>query len=1061
MKVSFLYNTGVKSSEAFVFTLSCIQAFCIGAFLVFFDIGAHVIFFQSYNSNMIPTALVISGVAGLAYMSVYSFFANRISFRLFNTANYFVILLLVSALFFVEPLSRISVLGIPLLLPLSLMFPVNVILMLIFWKTMQNIYTPAQNRRLYPYIRTFQIAGMVISSFLLLGLFFMNWHRDLMLLAGIGLMALILILQTLMNVTHRFSPDLYHPMKKLNPIRSKLAEFFYSRYTLLLLLFVILSTIIGYLIHYQFISMAREEYFNLVGFSKFLAFFLGAMFIVGYFIEKILIRKILYTYDSPYSLALVPVAIGLVILIALLVNLLGSSSTVITRFTYVFLMMGIVKVGFHTTRDSIEIPSLKVLFRTLDVRFHTIIVPRVEGTLRMAGIGMAGGLLIGFQFLNLGTRNGLFLNLLILLLTVAWTVVTVKLVKAYQHALIEGIRKLKSSVRQIEQELISTDEKAHSLINHANPKKAITALSLFERIEPIQHEKHLIGLLASSSFEMKKYLLEKIDEYSVLNALPVIKEAPSLRENQSKEAHLLAKRIMNRFETKLSFGQSKESLTNLMNSLNISDRILAAEIAGTSGRMDWNDIVMNLSRDIEPEVKTSAVRAMARLNCADHGHVLIGYLSTPNYFQFAFEALIKIGDPALDILDQVFLQPDADNTLLSRIIRIYGKIGSPKAIDLLLNKIENQNRYLTRQAILSLREAKFQTTPANTNRILNSIIRLITIMAWNFSVYQVLDKSKKFALLHDAFESEIKDNYNTLYHLLSLAYNTASVNNIRNMLSDGNDTDISFAIEILDQILNEEIKQVFFPVIENLSLKDRVKQLEYFFQTEKKNPEEMINEIIIRDFNTISYYTKACAIFSLLLIDNPHISQELIAMLFHPDKLLRESAAYAMEKIEPGFIETVYPRLESAVVLDLQNSIERSSGRDVPYLLLDRIGFLKNVKKCEAIHEDVLLEMSRQLDLNKLSGNDQLLIRKNDVHYPFLIIQNGQAEIRNSENKVFIFGKNDIIYSDIYSVYEAFSFKALTNLSFYNLDQETLNNLAFDNLDFRKLLFELIEESQA
>ena len=130
-------------------------------------------------------------------------------------------------------------------------------------------------------------------------------------------------------------------------------------------------------------------------------------------------------------------------------------------------------------------------------------------------------------------------------------------------------------------------------------------------------------------------------------------------------------------------------------------------------------------------------------------------------------------------------------------------------------------------------------------------------------------------------------------------------------------------------------------------------------------------------------------------------------------------------------------------------------------MLLDRIGFLKHVKKCESISEDVLLEISRHMDLNTLSANDQLLIKKNDVHYPLVIIQNGQAEIRNSANKVFTFGKNDIIYSDIYSVYEAFSFRAVTALTFFNLDQEMLNNLAFDNLEFRKLLFELIEESQA
>jgi hypothetical protein len=1060
MKSAFLNNNGVKPSEFFIFSLSCIQALLIGAFLIVFDIGAHILFFQTHSADMIPQAYIISAIMGLIYMWIYTVLSNRINFRIFIPSNFLLILVILSALYFYEPLMKATVYGISLLMPLSLMFPFTIIVTLVFRRLLRNLYTPFQNRRLLPSIRASQITGMVAASLLLLTLFYIDWDRHLILLASLGLMALIIGLQMIMNVVHRFSPVLYHPLKKLNPIRSRFFELFYSRYTLLLLGFVLVSTVIGYLLHFEFISLAWLTFPNLASFAKFLALFMGTMMIVTYFIEKVLIHKILYSYDSPYSLVLIPVAVGIAIVATILVNLLaGSTATLNTRFTYVFLLIAMIKIGYQVMREAIELPSLKVLFRTLDVRFHNVIIPRLEGSLRMIGIGTAGLLLMGLLYI--GFNRELFQNILILVLSLVWLLLAIKLIKAYQKALIEGIRKLKSNVRMIEQDLTSIDEKAHSLINNSDPKKVITALSLFERIEPIQHEKHLINLLASSSFELKKYLLEKIEEYSVLNALPVLKEAPLLKENQNKESHALVNHITNRFETKLSFGQDRESLAQLSNSHNITDRILAAEIAGTSGKMDWNDIVLGLSRDIEPEVKASAVRAMARLNCADHSHVLIGYLSTPNFFQFAFEALIKIGDPALDILEQVFLQPEADNTLLSRIIRIYGKIGTPKAIDLLLNKIENQNRYLTRQAILSLREAKFQATPGNINRILNSIIRLITVLAWNFSVYQVLDKSRKFAIMQDAFDSEIRDNYNTLYNLLTLAYNSASINNIRSLLGEGDDTDISYAIEMLDQILNEEIKQVFFPVIENLSIKSRVKQLEYFFQTEKNDPEDLINEIIIRDFNAISYYTKACAIFSLLMIRHPKISQELIAMLFHPDKVFQETASYVIEKIEPGFLNTIYPRLAPSVVTDIHNSLERSSDREIPYLLLDRIGFLKHVKKCESISEDVLLEISRYMDLNTLSASDQLLIKKNDVHYPLIIIQNGQAEIRNSANKAFTFDKYDIIYSDIYSVYEAFPFRAVTPLTFFSLDQEMLNNLAFDNLEFRKLLFELIDESNA
>jgi ATP:ADP antiporter, AAA family len=1059
MKNPLLHNTGVKGNEFLIFFLTCIQALLTSAFLVTFDIGAHVIFFQTHNSQMIPQALIISGIMGLIYMSLYTFFSNRVHFRFFVLSNYFIILLVLATYYFYEPFRSASLFGVPLLMPLTLMFPVTIITMLVFRRSLRNLFTPHQNRRMYPYIRGFQIAGMIIAAALLLAFFFFQWDRNLMMLASVGLMVVITGLQMIMNVVHRFSPVLFHPMKKLNPIRSKFTELFYSRFTLLLLTFVIISTVIGYLIYYQFISLARETYPDIRGFSKFLALFMIVMFIFEYIVEKVLIRKILYSYDSPYSLVLIPAGVGLAIIATILINLLAGSSATINRFTYVFLMITMIRIGYYTMRESIELPSLKVLFRTLDFRFHNVIIPRVEGGFRMAGVAVTGLLITGLLYI--GLEKEIFQNIIILILSAAWLFIAIKLIKAYQKALTEGIRKLKSNVRQIEQELISTDEKAHSLINHNDPKKVITALSLFERIEPIQHENHLISLLASSSFEIKKYLLAKIEEYSVINALPIIKESPSLKENQSKETAAVANHLVNRFEAKLSLGTNREEISQLSNSLNITDRILAAEITGALGKTEWNDIVLSLSRDIEPEVKASAVRAMARLNCAEHSHVLIGYLSTPYFFPFAFEALIKIGDPALDILDQVFLQSDADNTMLSRIIRIYGKIGSPKAIDLLLTKIENQNRYLTRQAILSLREAKFQATPSNINRILNTIIRLITTMAWNFSVYQVLEKSKRFPFLLEAFDSEIKDNYNTLYNLLSLAYNTASIGNIRNLITEGDDTDISYAIEMLDHILNEEIKQVFFPVIENLSIKSRVKQLEYFFQSDKSDPEDLINEIIIRDFNSISFHTKACAIFSLLQIRNPGISQELIAMLFHPDRIFQESASYVIHQIDGGFLQTIYPRLEQAVILQIQNSLERSLNKRIPYLLLEKIRFLKGVKKFRDINEDVLLEICRHLDQNQMAASDQLLIKKNDVHYPLIIVYNGQAEVRNSVDKVFIFNKNDIIYSDIYSINEAFSFRAITDLEFYNLDQEMFNNLAFDNLEFRKLLFELIEESKA
>jgi hypothetical protein len=257
--------------------------------------------------------------------------------------------------------------------------------------------------------------------------------------------------------------------------------------------------------------------------------------------------------------------------------------------------------------------------------------------------------------------------------------------------------------------------------------------------------------------------------------------------------------------------------------------------------------------------------------------------------------------------------------------------------------------------------------------------------------------------------------------------------------------------------VNEEIKQVFFPVVENIPVMERFKQLQYFFQAVRESPEELIHDIITRDFNLISLYAKACAIFSLLTLKKKEVSQELIACIFHPNQLIRESAAYVLEQIEPAKLELVYLRLQTSVVNSIKASLCHTDN-GIPFLLLHRIKFIKSCPKMNPISEDILLEISKTLEINTLMQDEEFLIKKDDVHYAFMIIIDGTAQIKISSGKVLTFDKNDIIYSDIFVEDNTFSMRALTDLRMYSLEQEALNSLMFDFIDFRNAILEIVEE---
>jgi hypothetical protein len=76
-----------------------------------------------------------------------------------------------------------------------------------------------------------------------------------------------------------------------------------------------------------------------------------------------------------------------------------------------------------------------------------------------------------------------------------------------------------------------------------------------------------------------------------------------------------------------------------------------------------------------------------------------------------------------------------------------------------------------------------------------------------------------------------------------------------------------------------------------------------------------------------------------------------------------------------------------------------------------------------------------------------------------MIVIEGTAQINISSGKVFTFEKNDIIYSDILVEDCTYSFKALSDLKFFSLEQEVLNSLMFDYIDFRDTILEIVQEA--
>ncbi|MBN2350689.1 MAG: hypothetical protein JXJ22_17765 [Bacteroidales bacterium] len=1042
----------IRRHEIGVVILISILALLVGAFMASFDIGAHTFFFDHFEISDIPLAFCISGITGLIIFILYTFLSTRLPGKFFVFLCFFLVFAgIISLNYYIEYVD----IELGAYIGFIIMFPVTIVTGLSFRQLIQEFLLPEQRKRMEYIIYILFLGGLVAASYSIILLMFAYPINSILLLAASAI-TLVLVLTSIILLFSKAIRGIKPVNKKPLAIRSGFFQLFSTKYTTYLFLFGVVSAIVAFLIHLIFLNLTRASYPSIIGFTKFMGLFLGTLYVFIFVAEHLLVHRVLYSYDSPYSLVLVPIGTFVMLLISVLIYVTLGTSTAIARFTFFFMLIGISKMVYETARYTIQHPSVKVLLLDLDPRYRQTIVPFLEGIAVMLGLTFSGMIIYFIEKLNF--VHLVHYVILVLPFLILWFFICVRLIKFYQASLKDSIRKLKVSRRSVLFDILSLKERINQFLNSKSPEKIIHTLNIAEEIEPIGYEQYLIRLLSNSSEPVHKYAIKKIDAGTVLQSLPVLKT--KIKEIENIDLKEEFGYVIQKFENKLSLGSENEQLSMLLNSHKVNERIIAAEIIGSFKKTEYSNSLINLVRDFEPGVKFAAIKAMAQLGSLEHAYMLIGYLSSSKYYSIAFEALINIGEGALDYLEQVFLSPDSRPEVLSRIIKIYGRIGGTKATDLLVNKIENQTKEISRLALQALVESKYQAGSLNLNRILNSIVKEIMIISWNLSAYYTIGRAKNYRLLSQAFLSEINKNYLNLYNLLSLAYNANTIASLKEKIEHGDQSDNSYAIEMLDQFIYEDIKQVLFPLLENITTRDRIKKLQYYFPDEKMDVEELIPSIITRDYNMLSLYTKACAVKCLLNQKNTKISQELISNLFSPHKLLREISAIVINKADPVFLESIYPRLDESIVQEMINLFHNLESNEI-HSLLNKILFLKKNRHFSLIDEDILLKIADKLLPGYIKSGEKISITDCSDTYTFVIVYEGTLTCNLNENKNIILSSNDILYPQIIidQYHETLEFEATADTIIFSLERETFNLLLFDNIELTNLILKIVEDN--
>ncbi|MCG8409897.1 MAG: hypothetical protein MI739_01265 [Bacteroidales bacterium] len=998
MKKYFYMILNLEEDEGLSVFLFLLQSVFIGIFYGAFDVGAHALFLGVYPAAMIPKAYVVSGVAGIVLTSLYARIQKRIPFSRLAFISLLFISISAAVLRMLFQYTESNWL---IFIIFIMMGPLNIIALLSFWGAVGRIFSLRQGKRLFGLIDSGQIFGAILSTFAIPILVAVGFQQKNLLFVSsisIGVAFIIqIIISIKFNLNKKASDEETQEKKP-----KRISELFKNKYILYMSIFVVMSMLTAFFIQYSFLSVTKDNYPNHDDLTEFLGAFTGSLLLFTFLFKTFLYSKLMKTYGLKTSIIISPFLVGIFTLLASIIGSLWGYTTASASFMFFFLIISLGRLFSKVLKDAVEVPSFKILYQSLKVDIRHDVQAYVDGTINEIA-ALASGLLLAvlglFEFFTL-----LHYSYALLIILFVWFLFSKKLYAEYKVTLQESLAEFKA--------VKETEDSINDYLNKnldkpfVDSKMFITGLEFNSKLAPFKFEQNLKELVKHKNPNIKLYAKEKIVELKLIYENINFSELSDSKIENRKYNEILdqVRQIKN--------VPSNEDLILLSKDKSAEKRILATYLIEAFYNDSLFVYMKALIRDIQPSVKIAAIRSATKLQLRELCSYIIDYLDSDDIYTYAYDAIIDFDQEALYYLDLVFYKSGTSERVLIRILKLMAEIGGEKAIRMLLKKLDHPSDEVLHFVLQGLQKCDFNADESNIIKIHQIIEKTVGIIAWNIAADLTLSEHEYFTELREAFEEEISANFDLLYLLLSLAYDAQSVMHVKENLESGTAEGSSYALELLDLFISEEIKPKLFPVVEDISIPEKIRQLQNFYPVGKLSINELLIDIVNRDVNYLSVWTKACALNAINKLKEPVITDDIVAHMFNPNSLLRETSSIIIQKVDVENYFTIKKRLSEYYQDELEQTLENINNSKA-HLLFEKTLFLKSIDFLKNVPSRYLFQLADFMYRYENKGIDVYGYDSNDLKAKIALIKGDDVLYGNEENYINLESHKMYILDDI------------------------------------------------
>jgi len=346
---------------------------------------------------------------------------------------------------------------------------------------------------------------------------------------------------------------------------------------------------------------------------------------------------------------------------------------------------------------------------------------------------------------------------------------------------------------------------------------------------------HLFDLIKQDKLtpELRKLISYKSDEIkaSSLGVLLDADETTLMPESEDYiDDEVMQKEIKEIMSLDVYQEVMKDYVDKLMDDESKDAELGKMEVAKAIGLMDSQSPLIQrlegLFQEESPEISKYAMESAAKIGSRDYVPAIVQKLTNPPTRQDARAALEKYGQKIIGTLSDYLGDTEENIEVRKELTAVFARIGSQEAVDFLSWELEEERIEMDSDIIDALDRIRTERPEIRFQEeiIKMKIAREIKEYYTNLIRYYESKSAESKENLEKSLPKNLLDSMTNIFKLLGLIYLHEDIFKAYQNLKTGTKDSMAYAVELLDNTLEKEMRDVILPIVEDLPLVQRVRR---------------------------------------------------------------------------------------------------------------------------------------------------------------------------------------------------------------------------------------------